>query len=271
MEHRELRAGGELLHVAYRDEGEGPAVVLLHGQPGSAATWGPVSERLRAHARVIAPDRPGYGASGGPARGIAENAEAAIALLDELGIERATFVGHSWGGGVALAAAVRDAARVAGLVLVASTGTLSSIDPLDRVLVLPGLGPALTRAGFLAMPRLLPLPPVRRRLVRELGMLPTSSVDEVVRQIRRRDWRAFVVEQRALVREIGGLAARLPEVDTPAIVLGGRLDFMLPPRVVRELAATLPHAALRILPGAGHVIPVEDPDAVAAAALELAR
>jgi hypothetical protein len=107
------------------------------------------------------------------------------------------------------------------------------------VLVLPGVGPALTLAGFLAVPRLLPLPPVRRRLVRELGLLPTSSVDDVVRQIRRRDWRAFVVEQRALVREIAGLAARLPEVDTPAIVLGGRLDFMLLPRLVRELAATL--------------------------------
>jgi len=138
------------------------------------------------------------------------------------------------------------------------------------LLVLPGLGPALTLGGFLALPRLLPLPVVRRQLVRELGTLPRDSVDELVRQVRRRDWRSFVVEQRALVREIDGLAARLPLVEAPAAVLTGALDFVLPPRVGRALAAELPRAELRVIPDAGHVMPVEAPDAVADAVLELA-
>jgi pimeloyl-ACP methyl ester carboxylesterase len=255
--------------VAYRDEGAGPAVLLLHGQPGSAATWGAVAKRLRDRARVVSLDRPGYGETGGRARGIRENAEVALALLDALGIERAILVGHSWGGGVALATALRARQRIAGLVLVASIGPRSSIDPLDRLLVAPVVGPALTLGGFLAVRRLLPLPVVRRRLVRELGTLPRASVDELVRQMRRRDWRSFVVEQRALVREIDGLAARLPEVDAAAVVLAGALDFVLRPRVGRELAATLPRGKFRLVRDAGHVMPVEAPDAVAAAVLEL--
>jgi pimeloyl-ACP methyl ester carboxylesterase len=178
-------------------------------------------------------------------------------------------VGHSWGGGVALATTLRARRRVAGLALVASIGPRSSVDPLDRLLVAPVVGPALTLAGFLAVRRLLPLPVVRRRLVRELGTLPRASVDELVRQVRRRDWRSFVVEQRALVREIDGLAARLPEVDAPAVVLAGALDFVLRPGVGRTLAATLPRAEFRLVGDAGHVMPVEAPDAVAAAIVEL--
>lgn len=259
------------MRVAYRDEGDGPAVVLLHGQPGVAETWAPVAERLRSRARVIVLDRPGYGESGGRARGIAANADVVVALLDRLKIERAVLVGHSWGGGVALSGALRAPKRVAGLVLVASIGPRASVGRLDRLLVAPLLGPALTLAGFLALRRLLPLPVVRHRLVRELGTMPRTSVDELVRQVRRRDWRAFVVEQRALVREIDGLAARLREIAPPAVVLAGALDFVVAPRVGRELAASLPHADFRLVEDAGHVMQAEAPQAVADAILSVAE
>ena len=270
MERRDLAVGGTVVRVAYQDEGEGPTVVLLHGQPGSSVTWRAVAEKLRDRARVIAVDRPGYGETGGKARGIAENADVVLALLEALGIEKAALVGHSWGGGVALATALKAPARVAGLVLVASIGTRSSVDRTDRILVTPGLGPALTLGGFLAVRRLLPLSVVRRRLVRELGTLPRSSVDELVREVRRRDWRAFVVEQRALVSEIDGLASRLHEIEAPAVVLSGRLDFLLRPRVGRQLAEALPRAEFRFIDHAGHVMPIEAPGAVANAVLEVA-
>jgi pimeloyl-ACP methyl ester carboxylesterase len=271
MQLRDLAVGGAIVRVAYRDEGDGPAVVLLHGQPGAAANWAPVVERLRSRARVISMDRPGYGESGGRARGIAENAHIVLALLDALRIERAVLAGHSWGGGVALSAALKAPGRVGGLVLVASIGPRASVGRLDRVLVAPVLGPALTLAGFLALRRLLPLPVVRNRLVRELGTLPRSSVDELVRQVRRRDWRAFVVEQRALVREIDSLATRLREVGAPAVVLSGELDFVVAPEVGRDLASTLPRADYRVVDQAGHVMQAEAPQAVADAILELAR
>ncbi|HMC39755.1 MAG TPA: alpha/beta hydrolase, partial [Acidimicrobiales bacterium] len=71
------------------------AVMLLHGQPGTAADWQWVTPLLDGRYTLIVPDRPGYGRTGGAATGFAGNARAAIGLLDRLGFERAVMVGHS--------------------------------------------------------------------------------------------------------------------------------------------------------------------------------
>src|SRR5207253_1338960 len=155
MSDRQLAAG---------DVGEGPAVVLIHGQPGSGADWSRVVERLQDDFRVVTPDRPGYGDTGGPAGGMVDNADAIVSLLDRLDIEAATVVGHSWGGGVALLLAHRHPDRVRGLVLVASIGPLFRPSPLDRLLALPALGPVLTVGGLRLLSRALLLPHLRRVL-----------------------------------------------------------------------------------------------------------
>jgi pimeloyl-ACP methyl ester carboxylesterase len=74
-------------------------LVLLHGQPGSAADWVQVAERLPPQLHVVAADRPGYGSSELPAAGFAANARAVLDDLDARGIHRAVLVGHSYGGG----------------------------------------------------------------------------------------------------------------------------------------------------------------------------
>ncbi|MST32634.1 alpha/beta fold hydrolase, partial [Acidimicrobiaceae bacterium USS-CC1] len=68
------------------DRGEGPVVVLLHGQPGTSADWSAVVPLLADRFRVLAPDRPGYGRTAGPAAGFAGNAEAVLAHLDRAGV-----------------------------------------------------------------------------------------------------------------------------------------------------------------------------------------
>src|SRR4051794_20061292 len=83
----------------------GPGGVLVHGQPGSAADWAPVRQLLEDDFTVLVPDRPGYGRTGGSAIGFGANADAIVELLDRHGIPSATIVGHSWGGGVAIALA----------------------------------------------------------------------------------------------------------------------------------------------------------------------
>jgi pimeloyl-ACP methyl ester carboxylesterase len=96
-----------------------PAVLLLHGQPGSPAQWDRVADDLRESGhRVRAPDRPGYGASKLPAGDFAHNARAMVDLLDEAEVDRAVVAGHSWGAGVALAMAHDHVERVAALALV---------------------------------------------------------------------------------------------------------------------------------------------------------
>ena len=97
-------------------------LVLLHGQPGSPADWQPVTARLPAQLHAIAADRPGYGSSRLPAGGFAAGARAVLDDLDARGITRAVLAGHSYGGGVALAAAALAPRRVEAGRLLASVG-----------------------------------------------------------------------------------------------------------------------------------------------------
>ncbi|MEA2391635.1 MAG: hypothetical protein QOK31_1744 [Solirubrobacteraceae bacterium] len=254
--------------VSFLEAGEGPPVVLLHGQPGVATTWDRVTVALRRGARVIAPDRPGYGATGGRAVGLRANAEVVRDLLDALEIERATVVGHSWGGGAALALAQAHPERIDGLVLACSIGTRSSVDAVDRLLARPVIGPAFTYAAFRTLRRLLPLRPTRR-LVPGLGNLSEEALRDLVQTLNeRRDWRSFLVEQRALVDEIDDLDRRLGDVVAPTTVLIGADDFLVAPAVGRELGERIPGATCRVVEGAGHVLPAEAPDAIADAVLE---
>jgi pimeloyl-ACP methyl ester carboxylesterase len=92
------------------------------GSPGSPADWQLVAGRLPAQLHVVAADRPGYGCSRLPASGFAANARAVLDDLDSRGITRAVLVGHSYGGGVALAAASLAPCRVAAVILLASVG-----------------------------------------------------------------------------------------------------------------------------------------------------
>ncbi|MGR4897333.1 alpha/beta fold hydrolase [Stenotrophomonas sp. LARHCG68] len=111
----------------YHDLGSGPAVLLIHGSgPGVSAwaNWRPVMPALAQQRRVLAPDMAGFGYSERPeafAYGDAWVAQA-VGLLDALDIERADLVGNSFGGGLALALAIRHPERVRRLVLMGSVG-----------------------------------------------------------------------------------------------------------------------------------------------------
>ncbi len=247
------------------DRGHGPVVVLVHGQPGQAADWRVVAGALESSHRVIVPDRPGYGRTGGAAVGVAANADALGRLLDDNGIESATVVGHSFGGGVALALALRRGELVGGLVLVGSVGTRSSLGPQDHVLGLPVLGESLAFAGFQASRWLLPalrrrstrLPPAMASWLRSVpepgpavdGATPPSAAT----------WRSFVIEQRALLVETPALEAGLGSVRAPTAVVAGRRDRVVPTRAAVDLAEGIPGAELVWVPAAGHLVPQEAP------------
>src|ERR1700682_907103 len=122
MEIKTIRIHGP--HVGYYAEGNGPALILVHGIASSSRTWRQVIPRLAERFTVIAPDMLGHGASaklrgdyslGAHARGIRD-------LMVALGIERATLVGHSLGGGVCMQFAYQFPERVERLVLVGSGG-----------------------------------------------------------------------------------------------------------------------------------------------------
>lgn len=237
------------------DTGSGPAALLLHGQPGTAAHWAPVTERLRERMRVLAPDRPGYGRTGGSAVGFRENAEAAVELLDRLEVESAVVSGHSWGAGVALALASRFPERVGALVLVAPLAPRPRPDLVDRAAAHRRFGPAATRLGFLAAGLVLTLPPARRLV--GVGIPGLEDQVEAAAGEWRGDavWRSFYAEQRALVDELPTLVPELPSIQTPTIVLAGGWDLVTPPSHAGALAEALPDARLVTAKRAGHLLP----------------
>lgn len=255
--------------LAFEDRGAGPAVVLLHGQPGAADNWSAVASRLEPLARVIVPDRPGYGVTASPASGMYANADAVADLLDALGVPSATIVGHSLGAGVALALAACHPARVDGLVLVSPVGTRSSVGRMDRVLAWPVVGRLTIYVGFRVARQVTSVGWLRRRLVPELVRLDAHAVERVLAPFRgTRVWRSFAVEQRALVREMPGIDARLGVIRAPTTILVGERDDLTPPEVARELRERIPGAELVTVDGAGHLLPQERPDAIVDAAVE---
>jgi pimeloyl-ACP methyl ester carboxylesterase len=229
-------------------------VLLLHGQPGSADDWTRLLEAFDGRVVALAIDRPGWDGRSAPT-GLAGNAEAAAAALDAAGIERATVVGHSFGGGVAAWLAVNRGERVSRLVLAAPAANCASLTEVDRALALPLITPVSSTAMLVASGLALGTSPLRRRLATRLGidepylrsvahMLLTPAV-----------WRAFAYEQRALVSELPILERQLHRIRAETVIVEGTSDRVVPLRAARALAAQIPGAELVLLGRAGHLLP----------------
>jgi uncharacterized protein (TIRG00374 family) len=242
-------------------------LVLLHGQPGTAADWQAVMARLPAQLHAVAVDRPGYGASQRPAAGFNANAEAVLKDLDERKVDSAVLVGHSWAGGVALQAASLAPDRVQAVVLLAGVGP-GSVSILDWLLAAPVIGPLSAQlmwrwTPWLARARLAwlsrrdgPLSPGEHVSLQVWGQ-KSGSVEPL--------WRAFLTEQRALLGELAELEAALPTIGVPVLLLADPADPIVPIMTAQRLASELPDARLRLVAHASHHLPRRAPGAVAEA------
>jgi pimeloyl-ACP methyl ester carboxylesterase len=245
-------------------------LVLLHGQPGSPADWELLADRLPAQFHAVATDRPGYGSSRLPAGGFAANARAVLDDLDARGIGRAVLVGHSYGGGVALAAASLAPHRVEAVVLLASVGP-GCVNGWDRLLAAPGIGPFCALMAW----RLTPwIARARLALIGRWRGRPLGPDEHVNWQVWGHAgggrgagplWRTFLAEQRALLRELGELEHAISSVQAPVLLLADPQDILVPVGTARRLEQALPQARLRFVEDAGHHLPRRAPDAVAEA------
>ncbi len=262
--------------LATIDRGAGPPVLLLHGQPGSGASWNPVTDLLAPGFRVLAPDRVGYGDSTGEARGLSDNADLAARLLDSLGAGPATVAAHSWSGGAAVLLADRRPDLVQGLVLVGAACTPDSLDATDRLLALPVVGGALTVAGLLALGEV--LPKIRRQSHRIPDRyrdrfrtaLPDQGVLGGERGALGRHRRTFLAEQRALLAELPDVTAALGRIRVPTVVVVGEWDLVVRPSAARTLAGSIVGAELVELARAGHFVARDAPEALAGVVARIA-
>lgn len=240
-------------------------LVLLHGQPGSAADWQAVMARLPAQLHAVAIDRPGYGTSRRPAAGFKANAQAVLDDLDERTVDSAVLVGHSWAGGIALQAAALAPHRVKAVVLLAGVGP-GSVSILDWLLAAPVIGPlsaqlmwrwtpwiARARLAWLSRRQGRPLDPGEHVSLQVWGQRG-GGVEPL--------WRAFLTEQRALLSELAELETALPSIGVPVLLLADPADQIVPIMTAERLAEELPNARLRLVAHASHHLPRRAPGAV---------
>ena len=243
-------------------------LVLLHGQPGSAADWDSVLALLPANLHAVAKDRPGYGASQRNAAGFAANAQAIVDDLDERGVEAAVLVAHSWAGGAALLAARQAPHRVEAVVLLAGVGP-GSVGIVDWLLAAPVIGPLAAQVMWRWTPWI-----ARLRLAWLSGRegRPLDPGEHLSLQVwgetqagPRARWRAFLTEQRALLSELAELEGALPSIGVPVLLLADPADQIVPIMTAERLVSELPDARLRLISDAGHHLPRRAPGAVAEA------
>lgn len=240
--------------------------MFLHGQPGSGSDWQLVVDRLPPDTSAVMLDRPGYGSNRQAAGDFQANAEALLAELDDRHIDQSILVGHSYGGGIALAAAQLAPHRVAALVLVASVGP-GCINGWDRLLAAPVAGPLCALAAWSLTPRFARVGLSRVERLRGRPLEPHEHVNWYVWGHSGHEhgplWRTFLTEQRALVHDLADLVAGLGELTMPTLVLADPADSLVPIRTAHALCAALPDARLELVTGAGHHLPRRVPGAVA--------
>lgn len=252
---------------AYRMMGRGPALLLLHGIGDSSRGWVPLMPALSEHFTVIAPDLLGHGESAKPRAdySVAAYANGMRDLLEVLGVDRATVVGHSLGGGVAAQIAYQYPDRVERLVLVATGGVSRHVSPILRIAAAPfaelALPPLQWPIGRLGAEVLIE---VMRRSGTDLGRdykevrrifkgLPDGAARTAfIRTLRSVvDWRGQVVT----------LLDRSYLVETmPILLLWGDHDGVIPVEHARVAHAAIPGSRLEIYEGAGHFPHHFDPE-----------
>jgi pimeloyl-ACP methyl ester carboxylesterase len=232
------------------------ALLLIHGHMLNCASWQPQIDALRHHVTVLAPDLPGHGDAPPDINActIDALADRCDALLDAHGVERSIVCGLSMGGYVALALCRRYPIRVAGLVLCA---TRAEADTPERRTHRDQLAAAVEKHGVgVVVDDLLPHLFAARTYRKCPKLVATVRHDmELTSQ-------QGCVAAIVAMRDRPDLTMHLAAMDLPALILHGADDTRTPRRYAEALRDGLPNAALHIVPDAGHLLNLEQPDHV---------
>ena len=245
--------------VRYRLRGSGPALLLLHGITSSSATWDAVLPGLAERHTVIAPDLLGHGGSAKPRAdySLGSFASSMRDLLLALGHERATVVGHSLGGGIAMQFSYQFPELVERLVLVSSGGLGREVHPVLRAAALPGADwvlPAVARTGALGAGA------AAGRLLQRIGISPSADAQGIadgVASLQDADsCRAFLHTARSII-DLGGQRVHAGDklylaAGVPVLIVWGERDSMIPVAHAHAAHALLPHGRLEVFEQAGH-------------------
>lgn len=239
------------MKIAYRRQGRGRAVLLIHGVGGDARNWDPIAERLASRFDVIAMDLRGHGGSDliGAPLDAHELARDAVQVLDECGVDKASVVGFSLGGAVALALALDAPARVDRLVVI---GTVCGRTPdeerraLDRVEFLGQHG----TAGIAEANR-------ERWFTDAFRREHADVVERRVAQVKACDAGSYL--HAFTVFCTADFVDRLGEIAAPTLIITGEQDLAATPRMAHLMAERIADARAEVLPTLRHSLLIEAP------------
>ena len=236
------------VRVRYRDVGQGPVVVLIHGFASSLETWSLVEPELIKDHRLISLDLKGFGWTDRPEGDYSPDAQARIVLglLDQLGIDKAAVVAHSWGCSVALALALRAPTRVTRLALYDAWAYDQQIPAFFRWAMVPGLGEALFALYYDERPE--------DRLVLAFfdpSRVPQKLLDDVVFSLKRPGTTAAAL---AAVRgeRFAAMQGRYRQIAAPTLLLWGRQDGVALEEFAERLLRDMPDVRVRWFERCGH-------------------
>jgi pimeloyl-ACP methyl ester carboxylesterase len=221
--------------------GNGPAVVVLHGWGGRIESMAPVIQCLAPAFNVLALDLPGFGESDVPvgAWGTPDYAAYVRDVMREVGIERAAFVGHSFGAKTSLYLAATHDGLVDKIVVAGSSGLRTPPSPAAR---------AKRLASRVA------------KLAANLGPPGRALRDTIYRRVASQDYRDAGPMRSVLVKVVNeDLSALLPRVRIPTLLVWGTKDDAVPVAHARRMERLIPNAGLVLFEGAGHFAYLDDP------------
>lgn len=243
--------------AVYRIAGSGPAVVLIHGMLNSSSHWQSVAMNLAREHTVLVPDLIGHGDSAAPRGDYSLGAHAASIrdLMAAIGIDRASIVGHSLGGGVAMQFFYQFPQRVERLALISSGGLGREVSPMLRTAALPGFSTLLSAT---IRPRLLRAMAGSGRSLREHGLgggVYLQAIARALRPLENAEARqAFLQTLRSVIDVRGQRVSatdRLYLLETmPTMIVWGERDNTIPPVHGRLAHEAIPHSFFHT-PGCG--------------------
>jgi pimeloyl-ACP methyl ester carboxylesterase len=271
LAHRFVEANGVRFHCV--EAGSGPLVILLHGFPEFWYAWRHQLPSLAERSRVVAPDLRGYNLSDKPAGGYAlEQLVADVAaLISALGAERASLVGHDWGGAIAWATAMWAPSRVDRLAILNAPHPGAYLRELRRN---PRQWLKSWYIGFFQLPRVPEWALGRRNCLAIARMLRDSAVDrETFSRADLMEYRRAMCRPGALrsalayYRALGRtppweLARRIRTINAPTLVIWGERDVALVPELAEGLERWVPNLRVEWVREAGHWIQHERPERV---------
>ncbi len=244
------------IRMAYRDEGGGEPLLLVHGFPLSSAMWEPQIAALASSRRVIAPDLRGLGATelGDAEVSMDQYADDLAALLDRLGLERVTLIGLSMGGYISFAFLRRHYERVAALVLADTRPQPDTEEGRQgrhkNAQLAEEQGPGAI--ADVMLPKLF------------APSAPQALRDETRRIIEANDRRGIAAALRAMAARPDSTPL-LPTIAVPTLIIVGAEDALTPPDDSRSMRDAIPNSRLTEIRNAGHMSNLEQPNAFNAA------